>query len=69
MYFLKIIIIEMRYSMSIFLNFICLECENSYCDRMGITCMLLSPEIDESGKCLDFVDVGEGTSPQTTSGS
>lgn len=55
--------------MSIFYNFICLQCENSDCDRMGITCMLLSPEIDESGKCLDFVDVGEGTSPQTTSGS
>lgn len=57
------------YSMSIFLNFICLKCENSDCDGMGITCMLLNPSIDDNGLCLDYVDVGEGTSPQTTSGS
>lgn len=55
--------------MSIFLNFICLECDNSDCDRTGITCMLCNPNIDDKGICLDFVDVGEGTSPQTTSGS
>lgn len=52
--------------MSIFLNFICLDCDNSSCDRMGITCMLLSPEIDDSGNCLDFIEkAGEGTSQLT----
>lgn len=42
--------------MSIFLNFICLECDNSDCDRTGITCMLCNPNIDDKGICLDFTN-------------
>ena len=51
--------------MSIFLNFICLDCDNSDCDRNGITCTLCNPRINDSGNCLDFEDAGEGTNQQT----
>ena len=52
--------------MSIFYNFICLECNNSDCDRTGITCMIIDPRYKDNGECLDFEEkTGEGTSPVT----
>lgn len=52
--------------MSIFNDFICLDCDNSDCDRTGITCTVCNPRISSNGKCLDFEDkAGEGTSQLT----
>lgn len=43
--------------MSIFLNFICLECENADCDRTGIACQICNPRYNkDNGECLDFVE-------------
>lgn len=52
--------------MSIFYNFICLECENADCDKTGITCQVCNPRYLDNGECLDFEEkMGDGTSPLT----